>query len=231
MIMAYRYLEANLSPSSSADHTPIAFHPFIDSLSHHATNADLFRKITLSPISSSTAHPFSTPQFSQILLAEGDFTTIFPHSKPHAKTYDIIVTHYFIDTARNLMSYLETIYALLSPGGAWINFGPLLYGTGPWVQLSLDEIVLVSEELGFDFDDLPGAAALSSSTGEERGTEVEGTNVDQHICGKLTFPGAAEGSGMSKVRGRFSSYGFDERALTRNAYRAQSWVARKRRST
>ena len=52
MIMAYRYLEANLSPSpssSSSDRAPIAFHPFIDSLSHHATNADLFRKAGLDP--------------------------------------------------------------------------------------------------------------------------------------------------------------------------------------
>ncbi|KAF7193065.1 Carnosine N-methyltransferase [Pseudocercospora fuligena] len=54
---------------------------------------------------------------------------------------------------RNLIQYLETIYSLLEEGGIWINFGPLLYGTAPLVQLSLDEIFLVAEEMGFVFEE------------------------------------------------------------------------------
>ncbi|RYP82279.1 hypothetical protein DL770_005617 [Monosporascus sp. CRB-9-2] len=136
---------------------------------------------------------------SKVLMVEGDFTQVFWEAKGQ---YDVVVTHFFIDTARNLMSYLETIHQLLRTGGYWINFGPLLYGTGPFVQLSLDEIVAVSESIGFEFEDLAD------------------------ICGALTAPDA--GNGLSKVRSQYAAYGFDERELKRNAYMAQAWLARKR---
>jgi hypothetical protein len=85
---------------------------------------------------------------------------------------------------------------LLKPGGYWINFGPLLYGTGPFVQLSLDEILTVVEQMGFEFQDL------------------------NEQCGNLTFEG-------KKVRWKEAEYGFNVRALTKSAYKAQAWVARK----
>jgi hypothetical protein len=39
-------------------------------------------------------------------------------------------------------------------------------------------------------------------------------------CGKVTLEGR-------KVRGKMASYAFNVKDLSRNAYRAQSWVARK----
>lgn len=185
MIAAYRYLEANHAPDA------IRIHPFIDSLSHHATNLDLIRQVSLPAEDAVTA-------VSGVLLVEGDFTTVLADRKGQ---YDVVVTHFFIDTARNLMSYLDTIHALLRPGGHWVNFGPLLYGTGPWVQLSLDEVVLVAEAMGFEFRDLGP------------------------VCGNPTFPGAEGGKG--KVRGQEAIYMFNNRALTTSNYIAQSWVARR----
>ena len=32
-----------------------------------------------------------------------------------------------MDTAKNIIEYVETISRLLKKGGVWINFGPLLY--------------------------------------------------------------------------------------------------------
>ncbi|KAF3199322.1 hypothetical protein TWF679_001540 [Orbilia oligospora] len=130
---------------------------------------------------------------SNVILVEGDFTTVFKDSKDK---FDVVITHFFIDTARNLMSYFETISSLLAPGGYWINFGPLLYGTGPWVQLALDEILTVTEDMGFQFVDGPES------------------------CGSLTFPD-------KKVRNKEAAYGYSPRALTKNAYHAQSWIARR----
>jgi hypothetical protein len=177
MNVGYRYIE-----SRSKDQ-PFAIHPFIDGMSHHATTRDLLRKVTA---------PNMTPNPS-VVLVEGDFTTVFEGQDGQ---YDIIVTHFFIDTARNLMSYFDTIKRLLKKGGRWVNLGPLLYGTGPFVQLSLDEILAVVEELGFEFEDL----------GDE--------------CGELTFEG-------KKVRSTEAEYGFNGKALTKNAYKAQVWVAKK----
>ncbi|KAF1850096.1 N2227-domain-containing protein [Cucurbitaria berberidis CBS 394.84] len=160
-----------------------AIHPFIDGMSHHATTDDMLREITAP----------NAPLNPGVLLVEGDFNTAFNGQEGH---YDIIVTHFFIDTARNLMAYLDTIHRLLRRGGRWVNFGPLLYGTGPFVQLSLDEIIAVVDEMGFEFEDL----------------------ADE--CGSLTFP-------EKKVRSKEAGYGFNKRALTRNAYLAQVWVAKK----
>jgi hypothetical protein len=177
MNVGYRFIEAHTASS------PFVFHPFIDGLSHHKSTADLLRPIHA---------PNATPNPS-VLLIEGDFNTAF---NDHKAYYDIITTHFFIDTARNLISYFDTIHRLLKPGGKWMNLGPLLYGTGPFVQLSLDEIVAVVEEMGFEFEDV----------GEE--------------CGALTFED-------KRVRWTEAEYGFNGRALTRNAYKAQVWVVRK----
>lgn len=147
-----------------------------------------------------------------VLLVEGDFTTAFPPPRSNGH-YDALVTHFFIDTARNLAAYLETIARLLRPGGVWVNFGPLLYGSAPFVQLALDEVVAVAEAVGFEFVEVP--VPVNAAVGERDG---EG-------WGKCK---AAEGVVPGKrVYGVEAVYGFDERALTRNAYEAVFWVARK----
>lgn len=177
MNVGYRYLESKRHSET------FSIHPFVDGMSHHATTKDMLREITAPNV----------PLNPAVLLVEGDFNTAFNDQPGH---YDIIVTHFFIDTARNLMAYFDTIHRLLKPGGQWINFGPLLYGTGPFVQLSLDEIIAVVENMGFEFEDL----------GDE--------------CGDLTFEG-------KKVRSKEAEYGFNKKALTRNAYLAQAWSARR----
>ncbi|TEA15498.1 Carnosine N-methyltransferase [Colletotrichum sidae] len=178
MNLAYRFLEANPRPVSKT------VYPFIDSWSHHATTADMVRAVSF---------PDSRVNSSSVLLIEGDFVTQFKSQKSQ---YDVVVTHFFIDTARNVMSYLDTIHAALEVGGYWVNFGPLLWGSGPFVQLSLDEIVAIAKSMGFEFVDVDEA------------------------CGEIILPG-------EKVRGKQAVYGFNEKALTRNAYSAQFWVAKK----
>lgn len=94
------------------------------------------------------------------------------------------------------MSYLDTIKKVLKPGGHWVNLGPLLYGTGPFVQLTLEEIVQVTEAMGFEYLDT------------------------EESCGPLTFEGRT-------IRSMEAVYGFNNKALTKSAYNAQFWVARR----
>ncbi|KAF9762207.1 hypothetical protein IL306_003500 [Fusarium sp. DS 682] len=178
MNIAYRFIEANRAQNTHS------FHPFIDGWSHHATESDMTRKLTF---------PDTSLNSTSVVLIEGDFTTVFDDKTGH---YDVIVTYFFIDTARNLMSYLDTIKKVLKPGGHWINLGPLLYGTGPFVQLTLEEIVQVTEAMGFEYLDT------------------------DESCGLLTFEGRT-------IRSMEAVYGFDDRALTKSAYNAQFWVARR----
>ncbi|KAK2605858.1 hypothetical protein QQS21_003698 [Conoideocrella luteorostrata] len=133
MNTAYRFLETQTRELSQS------VSPFVDGWSHHATDANMQRGLRF---------PDVPIQSQNVLLVEGDFTTEFKNYSQH---YDVVLTYFFIDTARNLMSYFDTIKYVLKRGGVWINLGPLLYGTGPFVQLSLEDIVTVSENMGFEF--------------------------------------------------------------------------------
>lgn len=182
MNIAYRFLE---SAATQADSESV--YPFVDGWSHHISASDMQRQYSF---------PDANVNSSRVLLVEGDFTSVFSGKK--AKQHDVIVTYFFIDTARNIATYFDTIQTLLKPGGYWINLGPLLYGSSPMVQLSLEEIITYVEEgLGFKFLDVAGSE-----------------------CGEPTIPGRS-------VRGLQAPYGYNDRALTRNAYNAQFWVAQK----
>ncbi|THC92419.1 hypothetical protein EYZ11_008109 [Aspergillus tanneri] len=155
MNLVYRYMSSISTPNSEA------FHPYIDWWSHHATTRDLQRSV---------AFPDRVIDPSSVLLVEGDFTTVFAED---TGKYDMIVTLFFIDTARNLVSYFETIHQLLRPGGRWINLGPLLYGSAPFLQLSLDEIIALSEKIGFQFEETdPSCGDITLTDSPVRGLEV-----------------------------------------------------------
>lgn len=38
-------------------------------------------------------------------------------------SWDCVATCFFIDTAHNVIEYIETIWKILKPGGVWINLG------------------------------------------------------------------------------------------------------------
>lgn len=181
MNIAYHYLTTLTTPNAST------FHPYVDWWSHRATTAHLTRGVSF-------PDDVKTLTQSSVSLVEGDFTTAL---KSHEGTYDILVSHFFIDTATNILTYLETIHAMLKPGGLWINFGPILYGTMPALQLSLDEVIAMAESLGFELEQPSDA------------------------CGKvMEFD--------SRVRGAYVPYANDVESLSRNAYLAQHWIARKK---
>lgn len=133
MNAAYRFLQTQSTASSQS------LYPFIDGWSHHATNENMHRSLRFPDVSI---------EEQKVLMVEGDFTTEFKTCSGH---YDVVLTYFFIDTARNLISYFDTIKDVLKEGGIWINLGPLLYGTRPLVQLSLEDIITVSEKMGFEF--------------------------------------------------------------------------------
>ncbi|KAI8685282.1 hypothetical protein NCS55_00199100 [Fusarium keratoplasticum] len=178
MNLAYRLVEANRARNS------MSWHPFVEGWSHHVSEADMTRELLFPDVGVNA---------SSVVLVEGDFTTAFIGKRGK---FDVVVTYFFIDTARNLMSYLDTIKRVLKPGGHWINLGPLLYGSGPYVQLSLDEVLRITEVMGFEYLDT------------------------EESCGPLTLP-------ERKVRSMEAVYGFNNKALTKSAYNAQFWVAKR----
>ena len=42
-----------------------------------------------------------------------------------ADDWDCVATCFFLDTAHNIIEYVERLWKILKPGGVWINFGSL----------------------------------------------------------------------------------------------------------
>ncbi|KAK2772166.1 hypothetical protein FQN52_005018 [Onygenales sp. PD_12] len=59
-------------------------------------------------------------------MSAADFVVQYANSS-QTDSFDAVATVFFIDTAPNLIRYIETIHNCLKPGGYWINVGPLLW--------------------------------------------------------------------------------------------------------
>ncbi|KAL5962197.1 Carnosine N-methyltransferase [Taenia solium] len=95
--------------------------------------------------------PTDIPAGVQFSMVAGDFVEVY--SEP--ESWDCVATVYFIDTAHNILDYLETIWRILVPGGYWINFGPLLYHFADIpgqdsIELSYEELKKAIKLVGFE---------------------------------------------------------------------------------
>lgn len=66
------------------------------------------------------------------------------------------MTCFFIDTAHNVIEYIEKIWLILKPGGYWLNMGPLLYHFSNLsheksLELSYEQIKRIIEKIGFKY--------------------------------------------------------------------------------
>ncbi|CAH8530168.1 unnamed protein product [Schistosoma turkestanicum] len=112
---------------------------------------NMSREDQLTPVHFPDVCPTDLPANVQFSMAAGDFVEIY--TEPN--TWDCIATVFFIDTAHNILNYLDTIWRILKPGGYWINFGPLLYHFSDIpgedsLELSYAELRLAITRLGFE---------------------------------------------------------------------------------
>ncbi|XP_055939566.1 carnosine N-methyltransferase-like [Argiope bruennichi] len=69
------------------------------------------------------ANPCDIPEKVDFSMAAGSYIEIYNN----LDVWDCICTCFFIDTANNVIDYIDTTWNILKPGGYWINLGPLLY--------------------------------------------------------------------------------------------------------
>ncbi|URE20637.1 N2227-like protein [Musa troglodytarum] len=89
-------------------------------------------------------------------MCAGDFVEVYNDESQEAY-WDAVVTCFFVDTAHNIVEYIETISKLLKTGGVWVNLGPLLYhfadSYGPEdemsIELSLEDVKKIAFHFGF----------------------------------------------------------------------------------
>ena len=126
-------------------------HPYIHNFNNLKKDADAFREVKVPDVC--PLLEMTDPDDYDFAMATGEFIEVFGAQR---KEWDCVSTCFFIDTAHNLMEYLQTINNVLKVGGLWVNIGPLHwhYSEQPnevQVQLSLEEVCHIIPQFGFEF--------------------------------------------------------------------------------
>ncbi|KAK6461423.1 N2227-like protein-domain-containing protein [Scheffersomyces coipomensis] len=121
--------------------------PHVHSCSNLYDTASQFRKEKVQQL---TSKP------DNLHLSHEDFR-YFKIDTPNKFENIIVVSVFFIDTAENLINYLDAIHSLTTPNsrnnnikrGHWINVGPLKYGSAAQVELNADELKQIRAKMGW----------------------------------------------------------------------------------
>ena len=127
--------------------------PWIHNFSNNMTKDQPFKKCRFPDVEPNK----QIPNWVEFSMAAGEFIMVY---KDQPESWDAVSTCFFIDTANNIIEYIEMIYNILKPGGVWVNLGPLLYHYSEVshecsIELSYDELIHVIKKFGFtiEFED------------------------------------------------------------------------------
>lgn len=151
----------------------------------------------------------NTAAAERMSMTAADFVVLYG-DEVHQDMFDAVVTVYFMDTAPNLIRYIETIRNCLRDGGLWINLGPLLWhfaDRAPSEEHHLQGPKIPREKTGIEE---PGAFEL---TDEEVLMLVEkmGFDIEKH-----------------EIRNDGVGYIQNPESMLQNIYRTSHWIAKKR---
>ena len=131
---------------------PMEIQPWIHDASNSFSYADQLRTVSIPDVSPSDM----VSEQCEFSMVAGEFLETY---SPQVDVWDGLVTCFFLDTAPNVIDYIEAIYRMLKPGGVWINLGPLTYhwkqGSGSGdsrydmsIELPHEDILKVIESYG-----------------------------------------------------------------------------------
>ena len=126
-------------------------YPFAVSSCNRVKLADQFRRISVPNVLTS-----DLPEGVDMSMNAGEFCAVY-NDEFFKEYFDAIAAPFFVDTAHNVIEYLETIWHALKPGGIWINIGPLLWHyveqhEEHQIELSLEELLKLIHAMGFDLE-------------------------------------------------------------------------------
>lgn len=154
-----------------------ALHPFALHFSNLKTRAQQLRSVMIPDVHPGTAMAQSgdSPGFGSMSMSAADFVVLYTQPT-NREAFHAVTTVFFIDTAPNLIRYIEAIHHCLKPDGLWINVGPLLWhfedsqsrkesaggddasgiGEPGSVELTEEEVLFLAERMGFRLEMRPG---------------------------------------------------------------------------
>ncbi|MES1918001.1 hypothetical protein MHBO_000035 [Bonamia ostreae] len=124
-------------------------YPFVHVTKNNYSFRDQSRSVNFPDVDTS-----ELPTEGNFSMVAGDFLEVYGNIEEMGK-WDVVVSAFFLDTARNPLQYLETISRLLRVGGYFINFGPLLYhyADNPnefSIELSLEQLRANLRDFGLE---------------------------------------------------------------------------------
>ncbi|WPH03440.1 Hypothetical protein R9X50_00632000 [Acrodontium crateriforme] len=205
-------------------------YPWALNFSNHLTRTNQLQSYNIPDIHPGTALESATQQsevhYSQRMsMTAGDFCVLYQKLE-YDGCFAAVTTCFFIDTAPNIISYIQTIKHCLKPGGLWINAGPLLW----------------------HFESSPTPAERDrhkpSASTNEQSNDHSGSQPTKQSSVGIAEPGSFELTD-SEVISLVSSLGFevlehthvpagvagyiqDPESMLQNMYRPSFWVARKK---
>lgn len=101
-------------------------HPWVHTFSNHLTRSNHLRSYPVPDTHPGSALAASPSPGGSMSMSASDFLCLYGDDE-HAGAYDAVASVFFLDTAPNLIRYLEVIRHCLRPGGILVNVGPLLW--------------------------------------------------------------------------------------------------------
>lgn len=186
-------------------------YPWIHSFSNHKSRANQFTAYSIPDVQPQQALAETTAAGGKIgtmQMCAADFLCLYGDDA-HVDAYDAVATVFFLDTAPNLIRYLEVIWHCLRPGGVLINVGPLLWH---WENH-------VPGHHGYDGD---GDHDEDASLGIADPGSFELTDDEViALVEKTGFVVETRQSGLT------APYVQDTQSMLQTVYHASHWVARK----
>lgn len=96
-------------------------YPWIHQFTNNIKMGDMLASVKFPDVD-----PADISEDAQFSMVAGDFLEVY-NAPEYENSKDVVVTSFFLDTAHNVLDYIELIQKILKPKGHWINLGPLLY--------------------------------------------------------------------------------------------------------
>jgi carnosine N-methyltransferase len=222
-ISYHQLLASNFILNTTERATQYKLYPFVGSFNNHVNRQNQLHMVEIPDI-----HPGTTIEeglgaeqsIGEMNMSAGDFITSYS-SSDHASSFDAVVTVYFIDTAPNVIRYMETIQHCLTSGGLWINIGPLLWHFEDRMSDKHD----IREEHDHDHDGDGNIEETREQTGIAEPGSFELTDEEVLVLAqRVGFEVVSHESLPPSVGG----YIQDPASMLQNRYQCSHWVLRKR---
>lgn len=132
-ISYHQLIASNYVLNFTNDARQHTIYPWALGFSNHTTRANQLRSVAIPDIhpgrelEDQSQTPGQEVHYSERMsMTAGDFCSLYKQAE-YRETFDAVTTCFFIDTAPNVIRYIETVRHCLESGGVWINIGPLLW--------------------------------------------------------------------------------------------------------